>query len=237
MRGILITFEGIDGSGKSTIAAELAQRIAEEERPPFAGRRFLFTAEPTDGDEGRMIREKLKRESRMAEGQGSGAREAEQLEELFLFMADHARHLAETVIPALERGMVVISDRYSDSRVAYQGATLRGVIPRPMEWVKELHRPWCIVPDKTILFSIDPSLAVKRCQSRQEECASSQMPKGPEKFEREEFLREVARNFELIVKEEPERFVAIDATRGKAEILEETMTALAELLSETKSKV
>ncbi len=173
----------------------------------------------------------------MAEGQGSGAREAEQLEELFLFMADHARHLAETVIPALERGMVVISDRYSDSRVAYQGATLRGVIPRPMEWVKELHRPWCIVPDKTILFSIDPSLAVKRCQSRQEECASSQMPKGPEKFEREEFLREVARNFELIVKEEPERFVAIDATRGKAEILEETMTALAELLSETKSKV
>jgi len=44
MRGILITFEGIDGSGKSTIAAELAQRIAEEERPPFAGRRFLFTA-------------------------------------------------------------------------------------------------------------------------------------------------------------------------------------------------
>lgn len=235
MRGILITFEGIDGSGKSTAVAELAQKIAEEERSQFTGRRFLFTAEPTEGDEGRLIREKLKRDSRTTEGQGSGAREAEQLEELFLFMADHARHLAETVIPALEQGMVVISDRYSDSRAAYQGATLRGVIPRPLEWVRELHRPWSVVPDKTILFSIDPALAARRCQSRAVE-AGPEMPKATEKFEREKFLREVAENFELIARREPDRFVTIDATRGKAEILEETMRALAELLSETKSK-
>ena len=237
MRGILITFEGIDGSGKSTAVAELARRIAEEERPPFAGRRFLFTAEPTEGEEGRLIREKLKRYSRTAEGQGSRAIEAEQLEELFLFMADHARHLAETVIPALERGMVVVSDRYSDSRVAYQGATLRGVIPRPLEWVRELHRPWSVVPDKTILFSIDPALAIERCQSRAGEAGPSQISKAPEKFEREELLREVAENFERMARREPERFVVIDAACGKADILEETMRALAELLSETKSTV
>lgn len=236
MRGILITFEGIDGSGKSTTVAELARRIAEEKRPPFAERHFLFTAEPTGSEEGRLIREKLKSISRTAEGKGSGRREAEQLEELFLFMADHARHLKETVIPALEKGMVVISDRYSDSRVAYQGTTLRGVIPQPLEWVRELHRPWSVVPDKTILFSIDPSLAVERCLSRQKG-ATEEKPKGPEKFEREGFLGEVARNFELMARSEPERFVVIDAAREKAEILEETIEALSIALSETKTKV
>jgi dTMP kinase len=236
MRGILITFEGIDGSGKSTTIAEVARRIGEEERPPFVGRRFHFTAEPTDGEEGRLIREMLRRGPKTAEGGGPGAREAEQLEELFLFMADHARHLKETMIPALERGRVVISDRYSDSRIAYQGATLRGIIPQPMKWVRELHRPWSVVPDKTILFSIDPAQAVFRCRSR-EGVSSSIMPKPPEKFEREMFLREVAANFEALARSEPGRFVIIDAARSKAEILEETMEALTEILEETKTDV
>jgi dTMP kinase len=248
MRGILITFEGIDGSGKSTIAAEVARRIAEGEGPPFARRRFLFTAEPTKGEEGRLIRERLKRASRTAVGPGvadgsipaaetgSTVRKAEELEELFLFMADHALHLKETVIPALEEGMVVISDRYSDSRVAYQGATLRGIVPRPLEWVRELHRPWSVVPERTILFSIDPALAVLRCRSR-EEGSPKEKTNGPEKFEREEFLGEVAANFEAMARSEPERFVVIDAARGKAEILEETLDALAEILEKTKPDV
>jgi dTMP kinase len=158
---------------------------------------------------------------------------AEELEELFLFMADHARHLKETVIPALEEEMVVISDRYSDSRAAYQGATLRGVIPQPLEWVRELHRPWSVVPDRTILFSIDPALAVERCRSRGE--GSREGTNGPEKFEREVFLGEVAANFEALARGEPERFVVIDAARGRAEILEETMDALAEILAGTIS--
>jgi len=236
MKGILITFEGIDGSGKSTIVSEVARRISEEERSPFAGRSFLFTAEPTEGEEGRLIREKLKRGTQTAEGWGSERSEAEKLEELFLFMADHARHLAETVIPALEEGMVVISDRYSDSRVAYQGATLKGVVPQPLEWVRDLHRPWSVVPERTILFSIDPALAVQRCRSR-EEGAPSMMPKPSEKFEREELLREVAANFEAVARREPERFIVIDAARSKSEILEETTTALAEILYETKAKM
>jgi dTMP kinase len=247
MRGILISFEGIDGSGKSTIAAEVARRIAEGEEAPFAGRRFLFTAEPTKGEEGRLLREKLKGGSRTATGPrvacgpipaaAAGSPEtmsivgrggAEELEELFLFMADHARHLKETVIPALEEGMVVISDRYSDSRVAYQGATLRGVIPHPLEWVRELHRPWSVVPDRTILFSIDPALAMERCRSRGE--GSREGTNGPEKFEREEFLGEVAANFEALARGEPERFVVIDAAREKGEVLEDTLAALAEIL-------
>lgn len=155
---------------------------------------------------------------------------AGQMEELFLFMADHARHLAETVIPALEGGMVVVSDRYSDSRAAYQGATLREVFSDPMERVRELHRPWSVVPDRTILFSIDPALAVERCLSRGE--ADPSAPKGPEKFEREEFLRLVAENFKTLARLEPRRFVVIDASRPIAEVLAETVEALAEVLAE-----
>ncbi len=102
--------------------------------------------------------------------------------------------------------------------------------------MRELHRPWSVVPDKTILFSIDPSLAVERCLSRQNG-ATEEKPKGPEKFEREGFLGEVARNFELMARSEPERFVVIDAAREKAEILEETIEALSIALSETKTKV
>ena len=231
MRGILITFEGIDGSGKSTIASEVARTIAERGSPPFAGRRFLFTAEPTDGEEGRLLRERLKRGA-AAEGLGHGSGGATKMEELFLFMADHARHLAETVIPALEEGMVVISDRYSDSRIAYQGATLLEVVSHPLELVRELHRPWSVPPDKTILFSIDPAVAVERCLLRREGAASSMMAKPPEKFEREEFLRLVAENFEMMARREPERFVVIDAARGKGEVLAETMRVLAEILEE-----
>ncbi|HPE63123.1 MAG TPA: dTMP kinase [Methanothrix sp.] len=231
MRGILITFEGIDGSGKSTIVSEVARTIAEDGKPPFAGRRFLFTAEPTDGEEGRLLRERLKMDS-AAEGLGPRSMEAEKMEELFLFMADHARHLAETVIPALEEGVVVISDRYSDSRVAYQGATLREVVPHPLELVREIHRPWSVHPDKTILFSIDPAVAVERCLLRHGEEAISMTAKAPEKFEREEFLRMVSENFEMMTKLEPERFVIIDAAREKKEVLAETMVSLAEILED-----
>ena len=237
MRGILITFEGIDGSGKSTALTDLARWISaeeeeEEEGGPFRGREFLFTAEPTDGEEGRLLRERLKG-PRTAEGREPGPRGSEGLEELFLFLADHARHLREVVVPALNRGMVVISDRYSDSRIAYQGAALRGIVPGPMEWVGALHRPWSVVPDKTILFRIDPAQAVERCLSRKGDGPTS---RDPEKFEREAFLRDVAANFEVLARSEPKRFVVIDAGRRRDEVLEDAMRALAEALAQTESQ-
>jgi dTMP kinase len=238
MRGILITFEGIDGCGKSTIVAEIARQIGRGEGPPFRGREFIFTAEPTDGEEGRLLRKRLKG-PRTAESGGSGSVDAgglDELEDLFLFLADHARHLRETVVPALTRGAVVVSDRYSDSRAAYQGAALRGVVPRPLEWVRALHSPWSVPPDKTILFSIDPALAFERCRSRRGTGRTYPEPPGPDKFEEEPFLREVAANFETMAKGEPERFVVIDAGRRRDEVLEDAMRALAQVLAQTGSQ-
>ncbi len=212
MRGYLITLEGIDGTGKSTVAAMLARMLEREDSP--IKREFVFTAEPTESEVGRLLKKRLQT------GETSGLKH---LEDLFLFMADHADHLAEEVIPALDRGAVVISDRYSDSRVAYQGATLRGIVPDPMTWVRELHEPWSMVPDLTILFALDPSTAVERCKSRS--CNAE-----PERFEQEALLRKVAENFHSLAELEPDRFVLIDAGRGPEDVFEQVLAAITGIL-------
>lgn len=214
MRGHLITLEGIDGTGKSTVAAMLARRLERKYGPdrPF-GREFVFTTEPTGGEVGQLLKRRLQTK------ETSGLKH---IEDLFLFMADHADHLAGEVIPALEKGAVVISDRYSDSRAAYQGATLRGIVPDPMTWVRELHRPWSMVPDLTILFVLDPSTAVERCRSRSGGAARVRQ----ERFEQETLLRRVAENFRRLAELEPERFVLIDAGRDPEDVFEQVLVAI-----------
>ncbi len=172
MLGRLITLEGIDGSGKSTVARELAERLPDL----LPGRRLVFTSEPTSSEAGRILRAHLA---------GAEAESPPQLhlEELFLFLADHADHLARTVIPSLNEGALVISDRYSDSTAAYQGVTLRGIVPDPVPWIRDISRPWNVVPDLTMLFVLDPAKACERLVSRT----------GLDKFERLDFLKECGR--------------------------------------------
>lgn len=146
------------------------------------------------------------------------------MEELLLFMADHANHLTETIIPALNEGRVVISDRYADSTAAYQGVTLREIVPDPVAWIRDLYGPWNIVPDRTLLFTLDPALAVKRIRTR----TNSDV----EKFEREAFLREVDRIFRFLAKSEPERFVLIDAGRKIEEVVCDALGAINDLISQ-----
>ena len=141
---------------------------------------------------------------------------AKRMEELFLFMADHADHLSKTVIPSLQEGAIVISDRYADSTAAYQGVTLRGIAPDPVEWIQGLLRPWNILPDLTIVFALDTALALRRIESR----ASA------EKFERAEFLRDVDRNFRRLAEKEPERFVLIDASRDIDDVAKDALSLI-----------
>lgn len=140
-----------------------------------------------------------------------------------MFMADHANHLAETIIPALREGNVVISDRYADSTAAYQGVTLRETVPDPVKWIRDLYRPWNIVPNRTLLFTLDPALAVKRIRSR------TGTDNDVEKFEKEAFLREVDCIFQLLAKSEPERFVLIDASRGTEEVASDALKAIIDI--------
>lgn len=179
-KGKLITLEGIDGTGKSSIAKMLKTRFPEA----------VFTVEPTPGWIGKAVKRSIESD-------------ADPLAELFLFIADHAEHIAKIVKPALEDGKLVISDRYSDSRYAYQGATLSDKFDDAMGWVEGIHKGWTIVPDLTILFTIDPSIAVSRCGIRGNHT----------KFEKIEFLETVQENFLKLTKREPQRFVVIDAGR------------------------
>lgn len=211
MKGQLITLEGIDGSGKSTAAKSIACRLREL----MPERRLVLTAEPTAGQVGRILREKLAKES------GQEISVAQRMQELFLFMADHAQHLTGTVIPSLEAGAIVLSDRYADSTAAYQGVTLRGIVPDPVQWIQNIYLPWNLRPDKTLLFLLDPHSALLRMKSRQ----------GRDKFERLEFLQSVDENFRRMANLEPDRFVLINAGGDAEDVAEEAMKAVLKHLS------
>jgi dTMP kinase len=211
VKGYLVTLEGIDGSGKSTAARHIAASLAEL----LPKRRLVLTAEPTTGDAGKILRKEL---AYAGPGETSVAR---RMEELFLFMADHAGHLARTVIPSFEDGAIVISDRYTDSTAAYQGVTLRDVVPDPVQWIRSLYQPWNLRPDRTLLFVLDPNLALQRMQSRS----------GREKFEQLEFLQSVDQNFRHLAAREPERFVLIDASLDPESVAGEALLAVLELIS------
>jgi dTMP kinase len=217
VRGILITLEGIDGSGKTTVLRIISRKLVEA----LPERRFVFTAEPTSGEAGELLRRvHLSKKQAYRDEDISASR---QLEELFLFLADHADHLAMTVMPALKDGAVVISDRYADSTAAYQGVTLQGIVPDPVSWIKGICLPWNVIPDQTLLFDLDPGLAMERIRGRQG-------AEGPEKFEQMEFLREVDGNFKRLAKEEPSRFVLIDAARPMQEVADYTLRSIINII-------
>jgi dTMP kinase len=180
-------------------------------------RKIVLTAEPTtSGEVYRILRNGLKEASGVEQ-----ASPAKRMNELFLFMADHAQHLDRIVQPSLKDAAVVLSDRYADSTAAYQGVTLEGIVPDPVVWIQEIFRPWNVVPDITLLFLLDPELALKRLGSRP----------GKEKFERPDFLRSVEKNFRKISSAEPERFVLIDAAQDEEAVARDAARAVLKLLA------
>jgi dTMP kinase len=196
-KGKLITLEGIDGTGKSSIARMLKNKFPDA----------VFTREPTHSWIGNAVKRSIESDT-------------DPLAELFLFVADHAEHIARVVKPALNVGKNVFSDRYSDSRYAYQGATLSNIFDDAMGFVQGVHRGWTVVPDLTILFTIDPMIAVSRCAVRGEKT----------KFEKIEFLKTVQGNLLLLAKKEPERFVIIDAQQELAKVEKDVESAVNEFL-------
>lgn len=191
---MLVTLEGLDGSGKTTVAEAL-----QASRP-----HATFTQEPTESWYGEAVRRSLQDE------------DADPIAELFLYTADHAAHLADVVRPALERGTLVVSDRYSDSRYAYQAASLEGRINRPLEYVMGVHNPWTRPPDATLYFDLDPETGAARSGASN-------------KFEQAAFLRSVREHYERLIEAEPERFIRIDASQSPEVVIAEAEDALAEL--------
>jgi dTMP kinase len=197
---MLVTLEGIDGSGKTTVWEAL-----RDARDGDDG--FTFTSEPTDSWYGDAVRRSV------------GDDGADSLAELFLYTADHADHLSGVVEPALAGGDVVVSDRYSDSRYAYQGAALDGEVPRPMEYVRGIHQPWTRPPDVTLYFDVDPETGAARSGATN-------------KFEQATFLAAVRENYEQLVEYDPERFVRIDATQPPEAVIEAAEAVLDRVLGD-----
>jgi len=131
-----VTFEGIDGSGKSTVSRLVAESLEKR------GERVFLTGEPTHSWLGDAIRR--------AYHDDVGP-----LAESFLFLADRAAHLEE-IRAHLVRGELVLCDRYADSTYAYQAARLEGVVDKPMAFLQGISEPWVVPPDLTILLRISP---------------------------------------------------------------------------------
>ena len=143
-RGRLVVFEGVDGGGKSTQVALLADELRRRGVDP------LVTKEPTDGAWGRRIRAMAR----------SGERVAAE-EELRWFLEDRREHVATELAPALDAGRVVLCDRYTLSTVAYQGA--RGLDPAALLAAAEAEFP---LPDLALLFEVDPAAGLARVAAR-----------------------------------------------------------------------
>src|SRR5258705_9765674 len=148
-RGVFITFEGMDGCGKSTQMSRLAKRLARE------GRATVETAEPGGTQIGSQIRRILL---------DSANRELSATTELLLYFAARAQNVDQVILPALAEGKIVLSDRFTDSSLAYQGCG-RGL---GAETVLALDRIACrgLKPDLTLLIEIDLATSLARAEAR-----------------------------------------------------------------------
>ncbi len=197
----LITFEGIEGCGKTTQI-----RMAGE----HLGRRrisFISTAEPGGSALGNRIREILLNRAPY---------EISPEAELFLFLAARAQHVRETIIPALENNRLVLCDRFSDATLAYQGFG-RGL---DIEFIRRMNRcaARSLMPALTILFDLPAEEGLKR--ARQRIALNGKDARAEDRFEQEavEFHEKIRAGYLRLAHEEPERFRIIDAREDIAAI-------------------
>ncbi|MFT7710406.1 dTMP kinase [Clavibacter tessellarius] len=205
MTGVFITLEGGDGVGKSTQSALL--RVWLEER----GQEVVPTREPGGTDLGGEIREIV------LHRRGHIAPRAEAL----LYAADRAHHVDAVVRPALERGAVVLQDRYVDSSVAYQGA---GRVLDPTE-IRSLSL-WAaegLLPHLTVLLDLDQASARTRLDAARTRFDRLES-------ERADFHERVRQAFLALADAEPDRFLVVDASLPREEIAERIRARVAALL-------
>jgi len=205
MRGKLITFEGIDGCGKSTQMRSLGQYLTER------GVAVVSTREPGGTELGRKVR------SALLDG---GAGSVEPLAELLLYAADRAQHVRRVILPALSLGKVVLSDRFYDATTVYQGYA-RGF---DLELVNQLNElaTGGLKPDLTLLFDLDVETGLKRTMRRGD--GTSVTAAGPDRLDQEpmEFHERVRQAYLDIAAREPERFRIIPSA-GPVEVTFELM--------------
>ena len=204
-RGRLITIEGIDGAGKTTLAAALADELSAR------GHEVSLLREPGGVPVAERIRELVK-----DPGLHVGPRA-----EALLYAAARAQLIEEAVTPLLEAGAWVLLDRFVDSSLAYQGAG-RELGVDEVRAINEFATAG-LRPDRTLLLTVDPGLGRSRLRSRAE-------PTDRLEAERDEFFDRIAAAYDALAAEDPERIRTIDATQSQDHVLTAALEALADLV-------
>src|SRR5271168_4830987 len=209
-RGLFITFEGPDGSGKSTQLRMLAARLRSLERD------VLETAEPGGTPIGLQIRRVLL---------DSKNQELCPTAELLLNFASRAQNVDQTIVPALSKGTIVVCDRFTDSTLVYQGAG-RGL---GSEVVYEVDRIACrgLVPNLTLIIDIDTETGLARAHRRNQETQQTET-----RFDEQEvsFHRKVRDAYHQLASDEPGRIRLIDGGRPENEVALDVWDAVRPML-------
>jgi dTMP kinase len=205
MRGRLITIEGLDGSGKTTLARGLIEALHTR------GVDAALLREPGGVAAAERIRTLVKDPDLRV-----GARA-----EALLYAAARAQLVEEALVPALERGQWVLLDRFVDSSLAYQGGGRSlGIVD-----VREINEFATdgLTPDRTLLLRIDPALGRARQDGRGE---------APDRLELEhdDFFATIAEVYEILAEDEPQRFRVLDASADAPAVLAQALAALEDLL-------
>lgn len=205
MRGKFVTFEGIEGCGKSTQTNLLAKNLRER------GHTVLLTREPGGPPIGEAIRTILL---------NPDFTEMSPMTELLLYVAARHQHIEELIKPALAEGKIVLSDRYADSSFAYQGAARR----LKTETLKEIHRTAGadFKPHLTFLFDLPPETGLKRVAARG----------SMDRFEKEQlhFHQKVREGYLDIAKKEPARVKIIPAEQNIDAVANAVLKEILEIL-------
>ena len=193
---MFITFEGGEGSGKTTLINKVAKALKAE------GREVLVTREPGGTKLGEHIRNcLLNPDFGIAFGPKA---------ELMLFLAARVQHIEEVIAPALAKGAIVLCDRFNDSSVAYQGGG-RGL---GIEWVQTVCNGVCgLIPDVTFFLDLDPEVGMSRLRR----------PKDRLEEESAVFHQKVRAAFQRLAKDCPARVHLIDANRSVKEVFSEVL--------------
>jgi dTMP kinase len=204
-RGLFISFEGIDGAGKSSHVQALAESFREQ------GRAVTLTREPG----GTALAEKLRA---LALNEPMDA-----LTEALLMFAARRDHLLQVIEPALARGDVVLCDRFTDATFAYQGGG-RGfdwsVLSQLERWVQATPDAALREPDLTLLFDLDPAIAAQRLAGA----------RVPDKFESQpvEFFARVAAGYDRRAAAQPGRFARIDGNQSREQVWQDVLRSVRE---------
>ncbi len=205
---MFISFEGIEGSGKSTAQRLLAEHLQGLGYDP------LLTREPGGCALGRSLRPILLD----ARTRGLSSRA-----ELYLFLADRAQHVAEVIRPALEAGQTVLCDRYADSTLAYQGYG-RGLDPEHLRRINDMATGG-LMPDLTLLLDLPVHCGLERAGLRNRE-EGTVLSEGRFDAESLEFHERVPQGYRSLAAEEPERFAIIDAAQPPEDVVLQCISAV-----------